>query len=84
MQKPTPDSIDLVRTFMDDASEPLVKYLALMMGSVMEHNYIAVTELLEQRRGQFEEAGAGEQFGDLELELRALFEPFLNTQDGES
>jgi hypothetical protein len=66
---------------MDDEREPLVGYLARIVGSVMEHNYNAVTVLLEQRRAQFEAAGAGDILADLELELRAVFEPFLNVQD---
>lgn len=81
MQKPTPDSLHLVRAFMEDDEDPLAVYLAIMVGSVMEHNYTAVKGLFEQRRNQFEAAGAGELLADLELELRAVFEPFLNVQD---
>jgi hypothetical protein len=81
MQQPTPDSVNLVQTFMDDEREPLVKYLALMVGSVMDHNYQAVLGLIEEHRGGFEAAGAGEILADLELELRSVFEPFLNAED---
>jgi hypothetical protein len=81
VQKPTPDSLALVQTFMDDEREPLVGYLALMVGSVMDHNYQAVLGLIEERRGGFEAAGASEILADLELELRAVFEPFLNVQE---
>jgi hypothetical protein len=81
MPQPSPNSIDFVRAFMENEQEPLVKSLALLVGSVMYHNHAAVAELLEQRRGQFEAAGVGELLTDVELELRAVFEPFLNTVD---
>ncbi len=84
MKHPTPDSLQLVQAFIEDDSEPLTVYLALLVGSIMDHNYMAVSGLIEQRRSQFEAAGAGELLADLELELRAVFEPFLNEADSEA
>ena len=81
MRRPTPDSINLVQTFTDDEREPLVGYPARIVGSVTGHNYNAVMALLEQRREQFEATGAGDLLADLERELRAVFEPFLNAGD---
>jgi hypothetical protein len=84
MTQPTPDSIQLVQAFMDDEQEPMVRYLALIVGAVMEHNYKAVADHLELKRAQFEAAGAGELLADFELEMRAVFEPFLNVEDDEA
>jgi CelD/BcsL family acetyltransferase involved in cellulose biosynthesis len=51
----------------------------LLVGSVMGHNYDAVSGLLERRRARFEAAGAGDLLA--ELELRDVFESFLNVGD---
>ena len=81
MLQPTPESIELVRIIMDDQDEPLVAYLAVLVGRVMSSNFDAVSEVLEEHRSKFVSAGAEDLLASLELDITRLFENFLNQEE---
>lgn len=81
MTKPTPESVELARSILDQDGNPLVDYLAATVGQVMRLNYDGLAEIFDGRRGEFEARGAG----DLLLKIRAdvdhLFSGFVNVEE---
>jgi hypothetical protein len=80
MVKPTSESVDLARGMMNEEN-PLIMYVAVIIGRTMELNHRCVRDILDELRGEFVAAGTGEVFEKLEDRLDGVFRDFFNKED---
>jgi hypothetical protein len=81
MPEPAPESVELARAILDQDDNPLVKYLAMIIGQVMRLNYDGLAEIFNDRRAEFEGRGAGDLLQKLQSNVDGLFSGFLNGEE---
>jgi hypothetical protein len=80
MTKPTPASVELARSILDEDDNALVNFLAATIGQVMRLNYDGLAEIFNNRRGEFEACGAGDLLQQLQSDVDNLFSGFVNIE----
>lgn len=80
MPKPTPASVELAKSILEQDGNPFVGYLAVMIGQVMRLNYDALADIFESRRAEFEERGAGDLLLKIQSDADDLFSGFVNVK----
>jgi len=78
--EPTPDSVELARSILDQDGNPFVEYLAATVGQVMRLNYDGLAEIFESRRAEFEARGAEDLLLKIQSDVDNLFSGFINVE----
>lgn len=82
MSEPTPESVELARSILDQDGNPFVEYLAATVGQVMSLNYDGLAAIFDEHRAEFEARGAGDLLREIQSEVDNLFSGFIQL-DGE-
>jgi hypothetical protein len=82
MPKPTPESVELAKSILDEDDNPLITYLALIIGQVMRLNYDGLADIFNDRRGEFEARGVGDLLTKIQSDVDGLFLGFVNPTEG--
>lgn len=78
MSEPTPESVELARSILDQDGNPLVEYLAAAIGQVMELNYNGLAEIFKGHSREFEARGAGDLLRKIQADVDHLFSGFVD------
>lgn len=81
MTKPTPESVELARSILDEDDNALLNFLAATIGHVMRLNYDGLAEIFNSRRSEFEGRGAGDLLQQLQADVDDLFSGFVNIKE---
>lgn len=79
---PTPESVELARSILEEDGNPFVDYLAATIGRVMRLNYDGLAEIFDGRRAGFEARGAADLLRKIRADADNLFAGFVNTEGG--
>jgi hypothetical protein len=77
---PTPASVALARSILEEDGNPFTNYLAATIGHVMLLNHDGLAEILEGRRDEFEARGAGDLLAKIQSEVDELFSGFFTRE----
>jgi hypothetical protein len=77
---PTPESVELAKSILDQEGNPFVEFLAAAVGEVMRLNYDGLAEIFEGRRDEFEARGAEDLLNKIQSDVDNLFAGFLQTE----
>ncbi|HEX8557834.1 MAG TPA: hypothetical protein VF668_07040 [Pyrinomonadaceae bacterium] len=78
MPEPTPASLELAQSILEQEDNPVTGFLALTIGQVMSLNYDGLVEIFNERRGEFEARGAGDLLRAVRADVDNLFSGFIN------
>jgi hypothetical protein len=81
MPEPTLESVELARSILDEDDNPLVGYLAMIIGQVMRLNYDGLADIFNDRRGEFEARGVGDLLTKIQSDVDNLFSGFVNIEE---
>jgi hypothetical protein len=75
--EPTPESVELARSILDQDGDPFVDYLAATIGRVMELNYNGLAEIFKEHGREFEARGAEDLLRKIRADVDNLFSGFV-------
>ena len=80
--EPTPASVELAQSLLEQEDNPVTGFLALTIGQVMSLNYNGLAAIFDEHRAGFEARGAGDLLRKIQADVDNLFSGFLQI-DGE-
>ncbi len=80
MPEPTPESVELARSILDQDGNPVLDFLAATIGQVMRLNYDGLAEIFDERRAEFEARGAGDLLRKIQADVDHLFSGFVQIE----
>lgn len=78
--EPTPASLELAQSILEQEDNPVTGFLALTIGQVMSLNYEGLREIFKNRRAEFEERGAGDLLDKIQADVDELFAGFVRVK----
>jgi hypothetical protein len=78
MPEPTPASVELAQSILEQEDNPVTGFLALTIGQVMGLNYDGLAAIFDEHRAEFEARGAGDLLRKIQADVDDLFSGFIN------
>ena len=80
MPGPTPASVELARSILNQDGNPFVEFLAATIDQVMSLNYDGLAAIFDERRAEFEARGAEDLLRKIQADVDDLFSGFVNVE----